>query len=102
MQLTEIATRQEAQRLKSRRYAISFLPLIDRPGTTVFLAADGQISDTQNAHSLYQLDLVNPRADAFLLRAKALGKQAKDTECAEFSIDSLGQRLPATSACWSA
>ncbi len=101
-QLTEIATRQEAQRLKTSAYAETFAPLIDHPGTTVFLDADGQVSDTQSAHSLYQLELINPSANSYLLRAKALSRQAKDTECAEFSIDHLGQRLPATNACWSA
>lgn len=43
----------------------------------------------------------NISAASYTLTATARGRQAKDTECASFSIDNTGQKLATTAgACW--
>lgn len=99
--LTELAAKQEAVFIKTRAYATSFAPLYDHPGTTLYLDAQGKVSESEQAASLYKLDLTTD-AGSFSFAATAIKSQAKDEDCKVMSVASSGQKLPATDACWTA
>jgi len=98
--LSDLSLKQEARALHQGRYAtdLSILLGSDNSNTTHFFSnRRGQISKTLNGNgsSIYKIELLDPSAISFTLRATAVGRQENDMDCKTFTLTSVGQRTAA-------
>lgn len=95
--LLDLASKQEAQALRKGRYATALSALVGSDHSNAshfFLNRQGQITKTLNGMgaSIYKVELLNASENSFLLRATALGEQAKDKACAVLTLASSGEK----------
>lgn len=107
--LADLASRQEAYSLQNGAYAENLNALLGNrnPGSgSFFLARNGERSESRNASSLYEVELLNPGPASFDLSVRAVGVQAGDKDCQRFMLNHKGQRKATASrgsdptSCW--
>jgi len=66
------------------------------------LSIHSTLRDGKSKEGYYELTLKRPTTTTFTITAKAIGSQAKDTTCAEMSMDQIGEQTSksSTTGCW--
>ncbi|MES2491536.1 MAG: type IV pilin protein [Pseudomonadota bacterium] len=93
--LSDLSLKQEAQALQHGQYAVDISALLGSGNTNAthfFLNRHSQISKALNGNgaSIYKIELLEPSAASFTLRATAVGTQEKDKDCRMFTLTSVG------------
>lgn len=103
--LSELASRQDALHLRTRRYAANLPALLGPSYDALYLDTQGRQSIQPDERTVFRLS-VAPDASGYRLEAEALNQQAADAACQRWSLDARGLRAAQGSArdplrdCW--
>jgi len=65
-----------------------------------FPDGDGGTAGAQTEGGWYTITIDEADADEFLITATAIGRQTKDTQCLEFTLDQTGTKTATSEDCW--
>ncbi len=100
--LYAVADRQEQFFLDNKSYAAD-LSILGYDDDTIYLGRDGQLAGADEENLTYSLEISNSSATTWTVLAQPVGVQAeRDTQCADLSLTSGGQRdaSGAGDKCW--
>lgn len=88
--LTELHAEQQSFRLKQRRFATDFQSLVAIKAETLYVASDRRLTASKAGSPLYAITLDTADGEWIGFTATAVGVQARDEDCAEFSLSAQG------------